>query len=58
MTEVEIFAVFEGRNGGDPDSVRVDNLTERQFGYVKWYERRHLGRRLVAIVGQEPARKE
>ena len=50
--EIVIHAVFEGRNGGDRDSVRVDNLTERQLGYVKWYQRRHLGRRLVAYVGE------
>lgn len=53
MQEVIIHAVFESRNGGEADAIRVDAMTHQQFSYVCWYERRYLSRCLVAIIGQE-----
>jgi hypothetical protein len=51
--EIAIYALFEGRNGGDSETVRIETLTPRQFALVKWYQRRYLRRRLVAIIGEE-----
>jgi hypothetical protein len=53
MIQVEIHAIFEKRNGGDAEAVRVDGMTGRQFSYVCWHEREFQGRRLAAIVGKE-----
>jgi hypothetical protein len=50
--EIAIYALFESRNGGEPETVRIDGMTPRQFSYVRWHEHRYCRRRLTAIIGE------